>query len=53
MQHGWNIELDSTETIFSFEDHLNHGKSDETSRIRQYCIKKIIWVPISNSTEET
>ena len=40
MQHGWNTELDSTETIFSFEDHLNQGKSDETGRIRQYWIKK-------------
>lgn len=40
MQHGWNIELDSTETVISFEDHLNQGKSDETGRIRQYWIKK-------------
>lgn len=40
MQHGWNLELDSTETVISFEDHLNQGKSDETGRIRQYWIKK-------------
>ena len=40
MQHGWNVELDSTETILSFADHLNQGKSDETGRIRQYWIKK-------------
>lgn len=40
MQHGWNTELDSTETIFSFEDHLNQGKRNETGRIRQYWIKK-------------
>ena len=40
MQHGWNTELDSTETIFSFEDHLNQGKSDETGRIRLYWITK-------------
>ena len=40
MQHGWNTELDSTETIFSFEDHLNQGKRNETGRTRQYWIKK-------------
>lgn len=40
MQHEWNIELDSTETIFSFEGHLNQGKSDETGRIRPYWIRK-------------